>query len=118
MDSFVGQSSGGRCVAILSGYSTKPAGLHWYGRQAGASLGVAHCRKSRNRGSREDILPKHQFYPARACHSPVWLLLPVVPEKSAICDFTPSLWSTECYPLIKTLPVLLTASVLWNAVQR
>lgn len=69
------------------GYHTKLAELHWYGVQAGASLGAAYCRKSGNRCSRRDILSKHQFYPAQACHSPAWLLLPVVPEKSAIYDF-------------------------------
>lgn len=86
MQSFAGQSSGG--IAIPNGYSTKPVRLHWYGVQAGVSLGAAHCRKSGNCGSYKDILPKHQFHPAQPCCPPVWLLLPVVPEKSAIYDFT------------------------------
>jgi hypothetical protein len=87
MDSFTGQSSGG-CVAIPSGYHANSTGLHRYGVQAEASLGVAYCRKSGNCGSRNDILSKYQFHPAQACHLPVWLLFPVVPEKLAIYDFT------------------------------
>lgn len=82
MDSFAG------CVAIPSGSHTKLAGLHWCGVQAEASLGAAYCRKSGNCGSRNDILSQHQFHPAQACRLPVWLLLPGVPEKPAIYDFT------------------------------
>lgn len=55
----VSHSSGIRCVEIPRGCSARPAGLPYCGVQAEVRLGAAHCRKSGNYGSYEDILLKH-----------------------------------------------------------
>lgn len=87
MDSFAGQSTGGKGVAIPNSYLTNPAGYTgmvcrqepaWVQPTAGSQETVAHIRTSCL--STNSTQHRHAAHPCDSCSH--W-----VPEKSAIYDF-------------------------------